>query len=98
MKELILTYIKINIMQKSMNYKNLFYTKGNHYAALLLAMKQNLESCYWEKGECIFAFDNEEECKKIIANFWNRKVHIEARCLFEAIRTVDSISNTRFYN
>ena len=74
-----------------MKYKNMYYTKNVQHSALLLAMKQNLESCYWQNGECVFVFNNEDECKKIILHLQNHKIHVEAMSLFEALKTINTI-------
>jgi uncharacterized protein DUF5659 len=74
-----------------MKYKNLFYTKETEVASLLIASNQSLESCYWQKGLCIFVFENNDNCQKIIDDYKDYKVKIEANSLFKAIRTIEGI-------
>jgi Domain of unknown function (DUF5659) len=74
-----------------MKYKNLFYTKEAEQAALLVAVGQSLESCYWQKGFCIFVFENNDYCQKIIVDYKDFKVRVEANALFKAIQTIEGI-------
>ena len=76
-----------------MKYSNLYYTDNHEHAAFLLASKQVLESFYWTKGSCVFVFENEERCEKIINGILKGEYHIEAFSLIQALKTISGIMN-----
>lgn len=81
-----------------MNYNNLYYTDNPEYASFLLASKQVLESLYWSKGACVFVFENETECKKIISGIKEGEILVGGPSLIEAIKTIQGIINLKVEN
>jgi phosphoheptose isomerase len=76
-----------------MHYTNLFTTKNTEYASLLLSMNQTLESSYAKDGEYYFVFQNAIKCKKVVADLLNHRVIVDAKSLFEAIKTIKGMIN-----
>jgi hypothetical protein len=74
-----------------MTYDNLYYTDDAEHAAFLLASKQVIESFYWAKGSCVFVFEGELKCEKIIDSILKGEYHIEALSLLEAFKTINNI-------
>lgn len=77
-----------------MRITNLFTTKNLEHASLLLSMGQTLESNYQEKGENFFVFQNAIKCKKVIKDYNNNRIIVDAKSLFEAIKTIKGMLST----
>jgi hypothetical protein len=76
-----------------MTYENLYYTDNHEHAAYLMASKQVLESFYWNRGACVFVFENELECDRIITSILRGDYFIEALSLVEALKAIHGIIN-----
>ena len=72
-------------------YQQFYQTKDTESAIILYAMKQVLDSTFWENGSCFFSFENQEACEKILTDYLNDKITIGAKSLMEAVRTIKNI-------
>jgi len=78
-------------MKKKMEYKELYKTKDSELASLLYAKKQALDSSYRENGSVFFIFEDSENCERIVADYYRGKITINAKELFDSIKTIKSI-------
>jgi len=72
-------------------YQELFQIKDTESATILYAMKQTLDSTFWENGSCFFVFRDKNKCEKILSDYLNDKIVISAKSLMESIRTTKNI-------
>ena len=74
-----------------MKYSNFYTTKNPEHAALLLSMLQPLESSYCKEGEYYFVFQNAVKCEKVVKDFQRNRLIVDAKSLFEAIKTINNM-------
>lgn len=69
----------------------IYRTKDYSYASILLATSHHLIDREWENNICYFVFENKDDCDKTIIDYLNGKIMINAKELWEAIRTIKDI-------
>ena len=78
-----------------MFYDKLYYTDIPEHAAFLMALGQVLDSFYWARTACVFVFEDEVKCQKVIAGILSGKTRIKATALTEALKTINSVINLK---
>ena len=73
----------------------LFSTKDYNTASLLYAAGQTLDSTNWENGACYFIFADKDRCEAIMADYYNGKVKLNAKAIFDAQKTIKGIIYSR---
>lgn len=69
----------------------LYETRDQHLASLLYATGQILDSTYWENGACHFMFEDKGRCDDVVTDYYKGLVKIDAKAIFEALRTIKGI-------
>jgi len=72
-------------------YQNLYQTKDTESAIILYAMKQVLDSTFWENGSCFFVYEDKVACENILKDYLNDKIIIGAKSLMDAYKTIKGI-------
>lgn len=81
---------------KSQNKLVEFYkTKDHVVASLLYATGQTLESTEWQNGVCYFIFEDINECEDIISKYYKGLINLNAKAIFDGIKTIKSILYSR---
>jgi hypothetical protein len=68
-----------------------FTSKDHEIVNLLYAAGQVLDSYYWQSGVCYFVFEDKPKCEEIIANYYKGLVNLNAKDIFDAIKTIKGI-------
>ena len=71
--------------------KLVFRSKDWEISSLLYATNRTLCESEWVNGVCYFVFDDRTSCEELISEFYKGEIVIDARDLFDGIRTIKNI-------
>ncbi len=69
----------------------LYLTKDFEIASLLYACGRKLDNQEWINGVCYFHFQDKYACEKVVADYFNNKIVISARDIFNSLHTIKGI-------
>ena len=61
---------------------------------MLYAMGQRLAGHDWQNSVCYFQFEDIAACERVIVDYYNGKVFLNAKAIFDALRTVKGMLRT----
>lgn len=82
-------------MKKGNQIMEFYKTKDQELASLLYASGQILDSSEWDNGVCYFIFEAKNECERIVGDYYRGLIKLNAKAIFEALKTIKSIIYSR---
>ena len=82
-------------MQNKPHSKKLYETKDLFIASVLYASGLALSSSKWNDGKCYFYFENVSDCEKIVNDYYQNKLTLNAKTLLDAMQTIKGILRSR---